>query len=62
MTIKDIGSGLSREGSGRVGIWKSTNLVNCYTLECHYYTGRRINILTPKFDIEKSDFLAEEPL
>jgi cytosolic carboxypeptidase protein 5 len=43
MTAKDAGSGLSREGSGRVGIFKATNLINCYTLECHYQTGRRIN-------------------
>lgn len=36
MNVKDGGTGLSREGSGRVGIWKATNLINCYTLECHY--------------------------
>lgn len=36
MNAKDAGSGLSREGSGRVGIYKATGLINCYTLECHY--------------------------
>ena len=50
MTVKDGGSGLSREGSGRVGIFKATGLINCYTLECHYQTGRIINMLTPKFN------------
>lgn len=36
MTVKDGGSGLSREGCGRVGIYKATGLINSYTLECHY--------------------------
>ena len=51
MNAKDSGSGLSREGSGRVGIYKATGLINCYTLECHYQTGKRINFLTPKLNI-----------
>ena len=60
MTVKDGGSGLSREGSGRVGIFKATGLVNCYTLECHYQTGRRINMLTPKLNLDNGDIEAEE--
>ena len=55
MNAKDGGSGLSREGSGRVGIYKATGLVNCYTLECHYQTGRRTNILTPKMILETGE-------
>lgn len=51
MSVKDNGSGLSREGSGRVGIHKATGLINCYTLECHYQTGKRINFLTQKLNI-----------
>jgi hypothetical protein len=39
---------LSREGSGRVGIYKDTNLPHCYTLECNYQSGKRINHLFPK--------------
>ena len=34
----DKRDGLSREGSGRVGVWKQTNLVHSYTLEWHYTT------------------------
>jgi cytosolic carboxypeptidase protein 5 len=60
MNCKDAGSGLSREGSGRVGIWKATNLVNCYTLECHYQTGRRINVLTPKYNTTTGDIEPED--
>ena len=60
MNVKDAGSGLSREGSGRVGIWKATNLINCYTLECHYQTGRRINVLTPKLNLDTGEMEPEE--
>jgi len=60
MQVKDGGSGLSREGSGRVGIYKATGLVNSYTLECHYQTGRRINILTPKLNIETMEIESED--
>lgn len=35
--------GLSKDGSGRVALYKATNLVRSYTLECNYNTGRIIN-------------------
>lgn len=47
MSVKDK-NGMSREGSGRVAINKDTNLIHCYTLECNYHNGRRINFLSPK--------------
>tara|TARA_B110000285_G_C15136051_1_gene626999 strand:- start:2611 stop:2982 length:372 start_codon:yes stop_codon:yes gene_type:complete len=62
MNVKDGGSGLSREGSGRVGIFKATGLVNCYTLECHYQTGRRINALTPKLNLDTGEIESEVPV
>ena len=62
MTVKDGGSGLSREGSGRVGIYKATGMVNSYTLECHYQTGRRINTLTPKYNVDQLCIEAEDQL
>jgi hypothetical protein len=43
MYAKDKGDGLSKEGSGRVALYKLTNLVHCYTLECNYNMGRITN-------------------
>lgn len=43
MNVKDKDNGKSREGSGRVGIWKATKSPLCYTLECNYYTGVQFN-------------------
>lgn len=36
MNVKDWGCGLSREGSGRVGIYRATGLIHSYTLECNF--------------------------
>ena len=47
MNIKDK-NGMSREGSGRVAFYKETGLTHCYTLECNYHNGKRINFLSPK--------------
>ena len=43
MKAKDK-SGTSREGAGRVAIYKLTGLKLCYTLECNYNTGTYENI------------------
>lgn len=37
--------GLSKEGSGRVAIYKTIGLVKSYTLEGNYNTGKYVNIL-----------------
>uniref|UniRef100_A0A1B0GN40 Peptidase M14 carboxypeptidase A domain-containing protein n=1 Tax=Phlebotomus papatasi TaxID=29031 RepID=A0A1B0GN40_PHLPP len=34
--------GLSKEGSGRVSVYKMTGLIKSYTLECNYNTGKCI--------------------
>ncbi|KAL5292158.1 AGBL5 family protein [Megaselia abdita] len=39
--------GMSKEGSGRVDIFKMAGLIKSYTLEGNYNTGRYINILPP---------------
>ena len=48
MTVKDR-SGLSREGSSRVALYKATGIIYCYTLEFNYHSGKRINTLAPKY-------------
>ena len=49
MNCKDQTDGLSREGCGRVAIMQAANgLPNCYTLECNYASGRRINHISQK--------------
>lgn len=39
--------GLSKEGSGRVAIFKTIGLIKSYTLESNYNTGRYVNVLPP---------------
>lgn len=48
MYYKGKRDGLSKEGSGRVAIYKCTGLIKSYTLECNYNTGKTVNILPPK--------------
>lgn len=36
---------MSREGSGRVAVYKMTGLIHSYTLECNYNSGRLVNII-----------------
>lgn len=40
--------GLSKEGSGRVAIYKAIGLIKCYTLEGNYNTGKYVNVLPPR--------------
>jgi hypothetical protein len=47
MAAKDKRDGMSKEGCGRVAVFKFTNLVRCYTLECNYNSGRSINKIEP---------------
>ena len=37
------GGGAGKEGSGRVGVYRSTGLPHAFTLECNYNTGRVVN-------------------
>lgn len=37
--------GLSKEGSGRVALYKAIGLIKCYTLESNYNTGKYVNVL-----------------
>lgn len=48
MYLKGKRDGLSKEGSGRVAVYKSTGLIKSYTLESNYNTSKAVNILPPK--------------
>ena len=48
MYAADKNDGLSKDGSGRVALYKSTKLVYCYTLECNYNSGRIVNTVYPR--------------
>ena len=45
MYCKDINDHVSKEGAGRVALFKSTKNPFCWTLECNYNTSRVINTL-----------------
>lgn len=48
MSMKDSrDQSVSKEGSGRVGIFRATGALRCYTLECNYNCGRVLNIVPP---------------
>ncbi|XP_074717268.1 cytosolic carboxypeptidase-like protein 5 isoform X1 [Strix uralensis] len=43
MYARDKRDGQSKEGSGRVAIYKALGIIHSYTLECNYNTGRAVN-------------------
>ncbi|CAG5123176.1 unnamed protein product, partial [Candidula unifasciata] len=47
MYTKDKRDGMSKEGSGRVAIYKATGLMRSYTLECNYNSGRAASYIPP---------------
>ena len=48
MYYKDIGDHMSKEGAGRVALFKATKNPYSWTLECNYNRSRVINILEPR--------------
>ncbi|CAL8313486.1 unnamed protein product [Lota lota] len=47
MYARDKRDGQSKEGSGRVAVYKAMGLLHSYTLECNYNTGRAMNSIPP---------------
>ncbi|XP_026175224.1 cytosolic carboxypeptidase-like protein 5 [Mastacembelus armatus] len=47
MYARDKRDGQSKEGSGRVAIYKAIGLLHSYTLECNYNTGKTMNTIPP---------------
>ena len=45
MNAKDKGETLTKEGAGRVCIYKICNIIHSYTLECGYHYTKNLNRL-----------------
>ena len=56
MYCKDKADHMSKEGSGRVALFKATDNPLCWTLECNYNKSKIVNVLEKK---KNSD---EEPI
>ncbi|XP_055377224.1 cytosolic carboxypeptidase-like protein 5 [Condylostylus longicornis] len=61
MYRKEKRDGLSKEGSGRVTVYKMTGLVKCYTLECNYNCGKYINVLPSKNNLYSKQVMNAVP-
>lgn len=48
MYSKDRGDHISKEGSGRVAMYKATKNAYCWTMECNYNMSRINNVLEKK--------------
>ena len=42
----------SKEGTGRVDLYKCTGLIHCYTVEISYFRGLQINELNEPYNEE----------
>ena len=59
MNIKDKRDGMSREGSGRVGIYRATGLTNCYTIECSFHGAKKLAHLYPNYNKKNRTIIPE---
>ena len=48
-------NGLTKDGSGRVGVYKATGCSHCYTLECNYNEGLATNFIPVCITREQSE-------
>ena len=62
MQCRDNKDGLTREGCGRVSIMKATGLANCYTLECSYASGYRVNHISSKLNLKTGQTEADDDI
>ena len=61
MYMKDKREGLSKEGSGRVAMYKTLGLIHSYTLECCYASGRVMNTIVPAINSSAARSAAISP-
>jgi hypothetical protein len=60
MYMKDKREGLSKEGSGRVAMFKTLGLIHSYTLECCYAAGKVMNQIAPAQNTGFLNFLSNK--
>ncbi len=41
----------NKQGCGRVCFYQDLGIINSYTLECNYQTGKRLNHINPRVDL-----------
>ena len=56
------GGGAGKEGSGRVGVYRSTGLPHTFTLECNYNTGRVVNRIAHPHSASDASLSPQPPL
>ena len=55
-------NGESREGTGRVAIYQATGIAHCYTIECNYHNGKKINHIPQKMNLVSKQTEPEVPV
>ena len=57
---KKDGKGMGRDASGRAGTYRVTKIPHCFTMECNYATGTRVNHLRPRINVMTKEVLKKE--
>ena len=50
MNMRDKREGMSREGSGRVTVFRECGVINSYTIESSYHASKKLNLLPPSLN------------
>jgi cytosolic carboxypeptidase protein 5 len=62
MYMRDKRDTTSKEGAGRVAIYKQLGIIHSYTLECCYASGRVMNTISPAVNCSRNGGTVSPPL